>query len=161
SMFPCGNVDMLSFLPVQDIGGGRGINTNDVWGWTDPVTGKEWALVGRMEGTAFIDISDPVNPVVGADLPLTEGARANSWRDIKVYRDHAYIVADGAGPHGMQVVDLSRLRDIRPEQMPLTLTEDVHYDGIASAHNIVINEETGYAYAVGVNGGGETCGGGL
>ena len=36
-----------------------------------------------------------------------------------------------------------------------------HYDGIASAHNIVINEATGYAYPVGANGGGETCGGAL
>ena len=34
------------------------------------------------------------------------------------------------------------------------------YDGIHSAHNIVINEETGFAYAVGNSGGGETCGGG-
>ena len=161
TMFPCGGVDMLSFLPVQQIGGGRGVETNDVWGWTDPETGREWAIVGRFDGTAFIDISDPSNPVFAADLPKHEGSRANTWRDIKVYRDHAYIVADGAGPHGMQVVDLTRLRSIRPEDMPVTLTHDVHYDGIASAHNIVINEATGFAYAVGVNGGGETCGGGL
>jgi choice-of-anchor B domain-containing protein len=38
---------------------------------------------------------------------------------------------------------------------------DAHYDRIGSAHNIVMNEETGYAYAVGVSGGGDTCGGGL
>src|SRR5690606_15520037 len=34
--FPCSNVDILSFLPVAEIGGGRGAETNDVWGWTDP-----------------------------------------------------------------------------------------------------------------------------
>jgi choice-of-anchor B domain-containing protein len=39
--------------------------------------------------------------------------------------------------------------------------ETAVYDGVFSSHNIVINEETGFAYAVGSNSGGETCGGGL
>ena len=59
----------------------------------------------------------------------------------------------------MQVFDLTRLRDVGSE--PVTFEADAHYDGIASAHNIVINEETGFAYSVGSSGGGETCGGGL
>ncbi|QXD14008.1 choice-of-anchor B family protein [Rhodocaloribacter litoris] len=157
--FGCGNVDLLSFLSVKDIGGGRGTHLNDVWGWTDPETGREYALVGRNDGTSFVDISDPVNPVYLGDLPLHEGARPAAWRDIKVYRNHAFIVADGAGPHGMQVFDLTRLRSV--ENPPVTFTEDAHYDRINSAHNIVINEETGFAYTVGGSMGGETCGGGL
>src|SRR5690606_24011601 len=84
---------------------------------------------------------------------------ANVWRDIKVYKNHAYVVADGSGPHGMQVFDLTRLRNVK--DAPQTFTMDAHYTNINSAHNIVINEETGFAYAVGVNSGGETCGGGL
>jgi choice-of-anchor B domain-containing protein len=87
------------------------------------------------------------------------GARANSWRDIKVYRGHAFIVADGAGAHGMQVFDLGQL--LTASGRPVTFHETAHYDRIASAHNIVINEATGYAYPVGANGGGETCGGAL
>ena len=157
--FTCTSVDMVSFLPVQEIGGTRGMQVNDVWGWTDPVTGTEWALVGRYDGTAFIDLSDPGNPVYTGDLPLTEGANPNVWRDIKVYRDHAYIVSDGAGEHGMQVFDLTRLRDVAAP--PVTFEATAHYDRIHSAHNIVINEETGFAYAVGASGGGDTCGGGL
>jgi choice-of-anchor B domain-containing protein len=35
-----------------------------------------------------------------------------------------------------------------------------HYKGFDSAHNIIINESTGFAYVVGINGGGDTCGGG-
>jgi len=161
AQFDCSEVDILSFLPVSAIGGTRGVQVNDTWGWTDTQTGKEWAIVGRYDGTSFIDISDPSNPVYIGNLPLHEGARPNIWRDIKVYRDHAYIVSDGAGPHGMQVFDLARLRNIQKSQIPMTFTEDVHYDRIASAHNIVINEATGFAYAVGLNSGGETCGGGL
>jgi choice-of-anchor B domain-containing protein len=37
----------------------------------------------------------------------------------------------------------------------------VLYRRVNSVHNIVINEESGFAYAVGASSGGETCGGGL
>ena len=157
--FSCANVEMLSFLSVSDIGGGRGIRLNDVWGWTDPETDREYALVGRMDGTSFVDITDPINPKYLGDLPKPDSANANVWRDIKVYKNHAYIVADGSGPHGMQVFDLTRLRNVR--NAPQKFTMDAHYRNINSAHNIVINEETGYAYSVGSSSGGETCGGGL
>ncbi|NNM33696.1 MAG: choice-of-anchor B family protein, partial [Gemmatimonadetes bacterium] len=155
----CTDVDIVSFLPVSALGGDRGVQVNDVWGWTDPETGKEWALVGRYDGTSFIDVSNPANPVFVGDLPLHTGANPNVWRDIKVYEDHAFIVSDGAGAHGMQVFDLTQLRDV--SSPPVTFEETAHYDQIHSAHNIVINEETGFAYSVGSSGGGESCGGGL
>ena len=157
--FSCSQVDILSFLPVAAIGGGRGAETNDVWGWTDPESGREYAIVGRTDGTAFIDVTDPQNPRYLGNLPKTKGSRGNSWRDIKVYANHAFIVADGAGQHGMQVFDLTRLRGVT--NPPVTFDESARYDGVASVHNIVINESTGFAYAVGSNSGGETCGGGL
>lgn len=159
--FECGGVDLVSFVPVEELGGGRGVELNDIWGWTDPETGREWALVGRMDGTSFVDVTDPENPVVVADLPMTGGSTANSWRDVKVYQDHAYVVADGAGQHGVQVFDLTRLRDLDASDGPVTVEETALYTNVASVHNIVINEETGFAYAVGSGGGGETCGGGL
>ena len=43
----------------------------------------------------------------------------------------------------------------------MTFSETALYTDIASAHNIVINEETGFGFVVGASGGGETCGGGL
>ena len=159
ALFDCKDVDLVAFLSVQDMGGGRGVELNDVWGWTDPETGKEYALVGRIDGTSFVDISDPANPIFIGDLPKTAASPASTWRDIKVYKDHAFIVADGAGPHGMQVFDLRRLRNVR--QPPVTFEPDAHYTRINSAHNIVINEETGFAYTVGNSSGGEVCGGGL
>jgi choice-of-anchor B domain-containing protein len=161
SLFDCEKVDLLSFKPISELGGGRGVHVNDVWGWTDPESGVEYVLLGRMDGTSFVDISDPSNPVLVGDLPLTEGATPNAWRDIKVYNDHAFIVADGAGQHGMQVFDLRQLRDVSEANMPVTFEQTAHYDKIASAHNIVINEDSGYAFSVGSSSGGETCGGGL
>ncbi len=159
SEFGCNDVDMVSFLPVASIGGTRGVSTNDLWGWTDSQTGHEYALVGLTDATAFVDVTDAVNPQYLGKLPKPADSPGSSWRDIKVYNDHAFIVSDNAGAHGMQVFDLTQLRHVR--NAPVTFTETAHYDGIFSAHNIVINEETGYAFAVGSSGGGETCGGGL
>lgn len=156
--FDCAGMDLLSFVPTAEIGGVRGTNINDIWGWTDPDTGQEWALVGRTDGTSFVDVTDPVNPVYAGDLPLTEGANPSTWRDIKVYQDHAYIVADNSGEHGMQVFDLTRLRDASGTP---TFTEDFVYRGVNASHNVFINEDTGFAYIIGAGGGGETCGGGL
>ena len=156
--FTCDGVDLVSMLEMDKMGATLGL-VNDLWGWTDPVTGTEWALVGHSGGTSFIGLKDPENPVYVGVLPLTDGARPSAWRDIKVYMDHAFIVADGAGPHGMQVFDLTLLRGVA--NPPETFEEAAHYSQIHSAHNIVINEETGFAYSVGGNGGGDTCGGGL
>ncbi|MEZ4703042.1 MAG: choice-of-anchor B family protein [Rhodothermales bacterium] len=161
NIFGCQKVDLMSFMPIKSISSARGSQMNDVWGWTDPQTGKEYVLAGRTDGSAFIDISDPSNPVFVGELPKTESSPASTWRDIKVYKDHAFVVADGAASHGMQVFDLTRLRNVKPADMPVTFEEDAHYSNIHSAHNIVINEESGFAYAVGSSSGGETCGGGL
>jgi choice-of-anchor B domain-containing protein len=63
-------------------------------------------------------------------------------------------VADNAGAHGMQVFDLTRLRNVA--NPPEIFTADALYSGFGNAHNIVINEDSGFAYAVGTN----TFGGG-
>jgi choice-of-anchor B domain-containing protein len=159
SYFDCDGVDMLAFMPLSELGGLRGARLNDIWGWTDPTTGKEYALVGRMDGMSAVDVSTPERPVLIANLPLTPGANPSSWRDIKVYRDHAFITADGAGDHGMQVLDLTVLRSFSGDVLQLEPT--FLYTNVASAHNMVINEDTGMGFIVGAQGGGETCGGGL
>jgi choice-of-anchor B domain-containing protein len=158
SAFDCRDVDLVAFMPASALGAKRGIMINDMWGWTDPQTGREFAIVGRLDGTAFVEVTDPARPVYLGELPLHAGARPNLWRDMKVYRNHAFIVSDGAGPHGVQVFDLTQLRDVR--NPPATFKETAHYDRIHSAHNIAIDEESGFAYTIGNSLGGETCGGG-
>jgi choice-of-anchor B domain-containing protein len=74
------------------------------------------------------------------------GEAGSSWRDIKVYQDHAFIVSEEAG-HGMQVFDLRRLRDV--SEAPEDFSEDAHYGGFGNAHNLELNMATGMAYAVG------------
>ena len=150
--FECNEIDLMSFMSKTEIGGSNSTSLNDIWGWTDPQTGKEYALVGMSNGTSFVDISNSENPVYLGRLPTQTSN--STWRDIKVYQDHAFIVSEASG-HGMQVFDLTQLRNV---SSPTTFSNTAYYSGFGNAHNIFINEDTGYAYAIGTS----TCGpGGL
>ncbi|WGH74398.1 choice-of-anchor B family protein [Tenacibaculum tangerinum] len=144
-VFPCNGYDLLLNLPVSTF---NAVEVNDSWGWTDPTTNKEYAIVGLDNGTAFVDITDTDNPIYLGKLPTP--TISSDWRDVKVYSNHAFIVADnnkGDTGHGMQVFDLTRLRNV--SNPPATFTMDAHFTDFGKAHNIVINEESGYAYPVG------------
>jgi choice-of-anchor B domain-containing protein len=145
------NIEPLSQISLGQVGASDG---SDIWGWTDSVDGNEYALFGVDNGTAFVNVTDPVNPTYLGKLPTHTG---NSiWRDIKVYQDHAYVVSEQNGPHGVQIFDLTTLRGLTGP--PQTFSETAHYaGGIRSAHNIAINEDSGFAYVVGSN----MSGGGL
>jgi choice-of-anchor B domain-containing protein len=147
--FACRNVDLLSWVPPGVFGLGHG---NDIWGWTDPRTRDEYALLGLRDGVAFVDVSEPHHPVYVGVLPTQ--THGSTWRDIKVYRDHAFVVSEASG-HGMQVFDLRQLDDV--VEKPAAFAPTAHYALFSSAHNVVIDEEAGFAYAVGTN----TCGAGL
>jgi choice-of-anchor B domain-containing protein len=157
--YTCRNIELVAHMPTTALGGERGVWVNDVWGWTDPQTGRDYALVARRDGAAFVDVTVPSQPRLVGSLPRTAGAPPSVWRDIKTYKDHAFIVADGAGAHGMQVFDLRKLRSVR--NAPVTFTADALYAEMHSAHNVVADTASGFLYIVGANGGGRTCGGGL
>ena len=149
--FPCDRVDLVGYLAVSEFaspGSNPATANNDIWGWTDPETGVEYALVGTYNGTGFVDLSVPSAPRLVAKMPTT-GSLAPVWRDIKVYRDHAFVVADAADDHGVQIFDLTRLRALTGG--PVTVQPDVIYRQVESAHNLVMDEESGFAYAVGVS----------
>ena len=148
--YPCNNMDLMSRLSLAQLGNPG--NANDIWGWVDPQNGDHYALLGLDTGTAFIRITDPENPLVIGYLPTHSSA--SLWRDIKTYQNHAFIVSE-AGGHGMQVFDLNQLRNY--DGGNIEFSETAHYGLFGNSHNIVINEETGFAYAVGCN----DCSGGL
>ena len=152
------DVDLLAYLPLATIGAPDG---DDSWGWSDPETGSNIAMMGMTTGVAFVDVSDPRNPEYLGLLPThsPEDETGNIWRDIKVYQNYAYVVSE-AEDHGMQILDLTQLRTV---SAPQTFSETAHYDGFGNAHNIVIDEETGYAYSVGATDESyeQTCFGGL
>ena len=149
-IFPCDGYDLIEWFDLTELGNNIG-NGNDVWGWTHEDTGREFVTMGTNISTVFVELFEFGEPRIVGILPATTGQRA--WRDIKVFQDHAYIVSESTN-HGMQVFDLTRLLDVT--NPPETFTEDFHYTGFLRAHNIVINEDEAFAYAVGT----ETFGGG-
>ena len=154
--YPCDEIDLMEFMPMATFD----INANDansLWGWTDPVTGHEWVLFGLDTGTAFVDITDPENPYFAGRLP--QHTSPSLWRDIRVYRDHAFVISEASG-HGMQVFDLRQLRTATGP--PDVFTETKHYNRVSNTHSMSINEETGHAVLVGTTGpGNPNCGGNL
>lgn len=148
--YECDGYDLMGYVSLDEMNAEAG---NDCWGWTDPSSGKEYALMGLDNGTAFVDISEPTQPIYLGKLS-TETI-PTIWRDIKVYKDHAFIVADFSTNipendknHGIQIFDLNILGGI---SKPTNFTYDFLYMEHGQAHNISINEESGFAYSVGTN----------
>ncbi|MCC6541565.1 MAG: choice-of-anchor B family protein [Flavobacteriales bacterium] len=141
--YPCHNVDLMSFMNLGQLG--TVTSVADLWGWTDPLDGREYALVGTRTGTSFVDISVPTAPILVGTLPAHNNV-SNLWRDVDVSGNWCFIGSEAAG-HGLQVFDLTRLRNVT--NPPATFTEDAHYAGFGNSHTIFADKGAPYVYAVG------------
>ncbi len=139
-IYPCQGYDFVSRVTLEEFNSSSG---NDNWGWTDPETGIEYVVSGLNDGTGFVSIEDPQNPIYLGKLPTA--TNPSDWRDVKVYNNHAFIVSE-ATDHGLQVFDLTRLRGLTE---PQNFIADATLTDFGNAHNIAINEETGFAYVIG------------
>jgi choice-of-anchor B domain-containing protein len=143
--YPCNNVDLLSRMTLAQLGTSQ--NVADLWGWTDPLTGKEYAIVGGRTGTSFVDVSVPTAPVLIGFLPAHNNVNS-LWRDVDTHGNWCFVGSEAAG-HGLQVFDLTRLRTVTTP--PQTFTEDAHYNGFGNSHTIFADKTEPYVYAVGSN----------
>lgn len=125
-------------------------------GWTSE-DGREFALVGQTDGTAFVEVLEGGALQYLGRLPTQSSS--SLWRDLKVIGNHVYIGSE-ARSHGIQVFDLTKLLTIDPAS-PVTFSTSsdltAHWSGVSNSHNVVANEETEKLYVVGAN----TCSGGL
>jgi choice-of-anchor B domain-containing protein len=80
----------------------QGIQLANLWGYTDG-QGREYALVGTSVGMSIIEVTDPANPVLRAEVPGPQSI----WREVRTYQHYAYVTTEGGG--GLQIVDLSGL----------------------------------------------------
>lgn len=142
--YPCDGYDLLTHYPLEAVGGGD--NGNDCWGWVDSESGREYVIMGRSNGTSFVEITDPLNPQFIATLPTASGP--SLWRDIKVIGDYAYIVSESP-QHGIQILNLNGLLPL--SGFPFNISATYNYAGFGNAHNIVACPETNYVYGVGTN----------
>ncbi|UKN01832.1 choice-of-anchor B family protein [Paracrocinitomix mangrovi] len=131
------NMDSLGYMDIATM---HSTDLNDIWGYTDELN-NEYALVGTMDGTSIVDVTDPSNLVEIAWIP----GMNSIWRDIKVYGDYAYVTTEAS--EGLLIIDLSPL----PSSTTLPTT---HYNGPmgnqwSSAHNLY--QADGYVYIFGAD----------
>ncbi len=125
------NISQLGKLSLKERA-----QATDVWGYEDPATGKEYALIGYGLDTVFgdppnagvfiVDVSDPVNPKIVADMNQVPGF------DMKTYKHFMYTV-NGRSFGSGGIVDIS---DPANPQVVGT---------IPNAHNIFIDAR-GFMY---------------
>lgn len=163
--YPCDNVDLLAELPLSTWPGAT--NTNDVWTWVDTKEEREYALLGLDTGVAIVDVTNPYCPIDVAHVAAQtldpvppRGFPGQLWRDVETYGDFAFIGSE-SDDHGMQIVDLTRVRAFydpaRKETGRLELDEDVLYDDFGSSHTITVDLDAGIVAANGTT----TCAGGM
>jgi choice-of-anchor B domain-containing protein len=138
--YPCKGIDLQSFLPAADLAGAR---IADVWGWVDPETKKEYALLGSTKGLLFVDVSNPKKPVYLGSL-AGKADPTLIWQEIEIYKDHAFVVCD-LSPCNLQIFDLTHLRGVEAAQ---TFTPDSIFP-IPNAHSIDHNPKTGHLFVNG------------
>ena len=151
-------LEFLGQLTNAELGVSRLVFTgasflSDIWGWTSPDSGDEYAIVGSTSGVAFVRVTDPTAPEFLGLVPTTNpDTLRNFWWDIKTYNNHAYWTTE-VNNAGVTIFDLTRLDGLSAAPSDTLLTEDdsYHGGGYIRAHNISINEDTGFAYLTGVS----------
>lgn len=107
----------------------------DIWGYASG--GVELALLCTTTGTSFVNVTNPTSPV---EVKFIAGT-PSIWRDVKTWGQYAYIVNEDGG--GLQIVNLTNPLN------PVLVSNRT--DWFTTAHNIFIDQQTGYAYCVGAN----------
>lgn len=120
----------------------RGEDYSGNWGYTAP-DGTELAISGTYTGTTFIDATDPVNAY---EVEFIPGPNA-VWREIATYGQYCYIVSQQwETAAGLQIVSL-----IDPLNPTLVATLNPPDVPNRMAHEIKIDQQTGYCYLAGTD----------
>ena len=123
--YPSDKVAMYSHLSLGDLG----VNfAEDCWGYVSE-SGREYAIVGVSSGTAFVEITDPTNPVI-VDI-MTQ---SNRGRDMKVYQNYVYSSSDSGPTHVYDVSDI--------DNGVITHVRSFN----RGTHNLALDEVSGFLY---------------
>lgn len=152
---------MYDFKTHAELGSTLGEGSGS-WGWT--YRGREFIIIGQSDGAAFAEVSKQGKLVYLGRLP--QQSTPAIWREIKTVGNYVVIGSEAVG-HNVQIFDLRKLLKIDPKT-PKTFSTETDLTGLFSdylplgrTHNVVTNEEKGYAAAVGAAPRNSTCAGGL
>lgn len=80
---------------------------SSLFGYVDDF-GNEYALLGTWQGVSVINVTDPANPVIVANVPSAQPASgAIVWREIKTFDHHAYVTNEQDS--ALLIIDLTNL----------------------------------------------------
>jgi choice-of-anchor B domain-containing protein len=124
---------------------------SEIWGWTDTVSHREYAIIGAYDGTSIVDITDTLKEkgfIIGPH-------NSYNYHEFRTYLNYLYVGAEGDTTRnaGVQIVDLSPLPNspvLKKNLVWVDTTGGVILNYYA-AHTL--NQEGKYLY---VNGGGGT-----
>ncbi len=134
--FPAENVVLKSWITLGEFGTGASTG-NDCWGFVSS-SGREYAIMGLSNATAWVEVTDPTDPVIVA----TRQEPSSLWHDIKTYQDYGYAVSEVG--QGIKVYDMSQI-----DSGIVTLVNTILTGGGASTHNVAIDETSGFLYRCG------------
>jgi choice-of-anchor B domain-containing protein len=100
----------------------------DSWGYVSP-SQREYAIIGLSQGTGFIEITDPENPVIVSVQP-----QAVKGRDMKVYQNYVFSSVDSGPTYIYDVSDIDNGNVTQVNTIP------------SGTHNIFIDEVSAFLY---------------
>ncbi|HEX5625255.1 MAG TPA: choice-of-anchor B family protein, partial [Saprospiraceae bacterium] len=129
------HMEQLSHVKIKEA-------ASSIWGYVHP-DGREYALLGTMEGVRIYDLSDPANPVERAFIPGT----SSPWRELKTAGDFAYVSTEAGD--GLLIIDLRKA----PSEFPYRFVHRFYNAAgdsflIHSAHTLYVDEKN-YIYLAG------------
>ena len=132
--FPCNGVDLLSHVALDGFSL-EPASANDIWGFLDLNTEREYAIVGLNNGVSVVDVTDAGDPFEVGHV----SGEDTFWRDVKVFqvydadagrwRSYGYASAEAAD--SLVVIDLTGL----PNEVSLG---GMHTDNTTS-HNVYVS----------------------
>lgn len=131
---PCESVDLIGHIAFNDFRS-RPSAANDIWGFIDLNSGREYVIAGFNTGTAVLDIGDPENPREVGFIPGDN----STWRDVKVLQRYdearerwlayAYVTTDAASD-GLFIIDFTNL--------PHAIDRVAYQSDFQSNHNVFL-----------------------
>jgi len=154
--FPCRNVDFEAQISLNQFTSQPGSAAN-VWGFVDLNDNREYAVIGLSNGTAVVEVTDPVNPRQVGTIP----GNSSPWREVKIYQEFhaptnryrafAYVTTE-ANNAGLQVINLGGL----PNTVSLATTindtgsqHTAYVSNIDYATNMALPGATAFLYVAG------------
>ena len=135
--FSCSGISLAARVTLDTMGG-AGVTGNDVWGWTDSQTAREYALMGLSNGTAFVDVTEPSNPLFAGCHNVTRT------------HDTQCVVYEGpdAAHRGRQICvssneDRLEVVDVTEKAAPLSLSS-ITYPQMGYVHQGWLTEDHRY-----------------